>query len=153
MVCREKERKTMITVEKSIIINKPLKEVFDFVALASTYREMSPDVTEVIEHGPRNTVGSSWTEVRKLLGQEMRTTSEVTAYEPYKGAAYKVIKGPVPYETKISYETVEGGTKYTIKLTGEPKGFFKLAEGVVASQIGKTLEDSTQRLKDMLEKG
>jgi hypothetical protein len=143
----------MITVERSILINKPIKEVFDFTALASTYREMNPDVTEVIEHGPRNTVGSSWTEVRKFLSQEMHTTSEVTAYEPYKGSAYKVIKGPVAYETNVTYEAVGDSTKYTIKITGEPKGFFKLAEGMVASQIGKSIEDSNQRLKDMLEKG
>jgi hypothetical protein len=143
----------MITVEKSIIIHKPLKEVFDINAKSETYRAMSPDVIEVIEHGPRNTVGSSWTEVRKFLGQEMRTTTEVVAYEPYKRATYKVIKGPVPYETNIIYEEVEGGTKYTIKLSGEPKGFFKLAEGAVAAQIGKTLEEGNKKLKELVENG
>lgn len=142
----------MITVEKSIIINKPAKEVFAFATADGNYQKFNPDVTEVIEHGPRNTVGSSWTEVRKFMGQEVHTTTELTVFEPNMKWVGKVIKGPVPYETTITYETVGDGTKYTIKITGETKGFFKLAEGVVAAQLEKTLAASNQKLKDLLEK-
>ena len=143
----------MITVEKSIFIKKPVKEVFDFATADGNYPKLNPDVIEVIEHGPRNTVGSSWTETRKFMGQEMHTTTEVTVFEPDKKFVGKVIKGPIIYETTINYEAGNGGTKYTIKVTGEPKGFFKLAEGVVAAQLGKVLADSCQRLKDLVEKG
>lgn len=142
----------MITVEKSIFINKPVGDVFAFVTAEGNYQKIQPEVTEVIEHGPRNTVGSSWTEVRKFMGQELRTTTEITAFEPNKKWAGKVIKGPVFYETTISYEATDGGTKYTTKITGEPKGFFKLAESMVASQLEKAVADSNQRLKDLLEK-
>jgi ligand-binding SRPBCC domain-containing protein len=143
----------MITVEKSIIINKPVKEVFTFVFAEGNYQKIQPDVTEVIEHGPRNTVGSSYTEVRKFLGQELRTTIEITAFEPNVKWVGKVIKGPVYYEMTITYEASNGGTKYATKMTGETKGFFKLAENLVASQLDKTMAESNQRLKDLLEKG
>ncbi len=142
----------MITVEKSIIINKPVEDVFTFAIAEGNYQKLQPDVTEVIENGPRNTVGSSWTEVRKFMGQEMRTTTELTVFEPNKKWAGKVIKGPVFYETTITYEAIPEGTKYTTKITGEPKGFFKLAEGMVASQLEKTISESNQRLKDFVEK-
>jgi len=142
----------MITVEKSIFINKPVHEVFAFATADGNYQKMQPDVTEVIEHGPRNTVGSSWTEVRKFMGQELRTTSEVTVFEPDKKEVTKVIKGPVFYETTVTYEPSEGGTKYTTKITGEPKGFFKLAEGIVSAQLEKAVIDGNQRLKDLVEK-
>jgi hypothetical protein len=143
----------MISVEKSIIINKPVKEVFTFVYAEGNNKKIQAGVTEVIDHGPRNTVGSSYTEVRKFLGQDMRTTIEVTTFEPNVKTVGKVIKGPVYYDLTITYEASNGGTKYTTKLTGETKGFFKLAENVVASQLEKTIAESNQRLKDLLEKG
>jgi hypothetical protein len=143
----------MISVEKSIIINKPVQEVFNYVTAEGSYKTIQPDVTEVIEHGPRNTVGSSYTEVRKFLGQEMRTTIEVTAFEPNVKWVGKVIKGPVFYELTTTYEASNGGTKFTTKMTGETKGFFKLAENLVNSQLEKTLAENNQRLKDLVEKG
>jgi uncharacterized protein YndB with AHSA1/START domain len=142
----------MISVEKSILINKPVKEVFDFVTADGSYKTMQPDISEVIEHGPRNTVGSSYTEVRKFMGQELRTTLEVTTFEPNVKWVSKVIKGPVFYELTVTYEPSNGGTKFTTKMTGETKGFFKLAENVVVSQLEKTIAESNQRLKDLLEK-
>jgi len=143
----------MINVEKSIFINKPPEAVFAFVTAAGNYTKYQAGVTEVIEGGPRNTLGSSFTEVRKFMGQEMRTTLEITAFEPNVKWAAKVIKGPVPYEVTISFEASNGGTKYTTKVIGEPKGFFKLAEGMVASQLEKSLAEDGQKLKELLEKG
>ena len=143
----------MFSVEKSIIINKSVKEVFDYVTAEGSYRKMQPDVTEVIEHGPRNTVGSSYTEVRKFMGQELHTTLEVTTFEPNARWVGKVIKGPIFYELTTMFEAAEGGTKYTTKITGETKGFFKLAENLVNAQLEKTLVEGNQRLKDLLEKG
>jgi uncharacterized protein YndB with AHSA1/START domain len=142
----------MITVEKSILINKPIKDVFTYVTTEGNYKKYQSGVTEVIEHGPRNTVGSSFTEVRKFMGQEMRTTLEVTAFEPNVKWAGKVIKGPVSYEVTITYEASNGGTMYTTRLVGETKGFFKIAEGMVVSQLEKSIAEDLQRLKDLVEK-
>jgi len=122
------------------------------VTTAGNYKKFQPGVTEVIEHGPRNTVGSSYTEVRKFMGQEMRITMEVTAIEPNAKWSGKVIEGPVSYELTTTFEASNGGTKYTTKMTGETKGFFKLAEGMVASQLEKTIAESLQILKELVEK-
>ncbi len=142
----------MIQVEKSIFINKPPADVFAFVTAEGNYTKFQAGVTEVIEGGPRNTVGSSFTEVRKFMGQEMRTTMEITAFEPGVKWAAKVVKGPVPYEVTVTYEPSNGGTKYTTRVEGEPKGFFKLAEGMVAGQLEKSLAEDGANLKELLEK-
>jgi hypothetical protein len=142
----------MLTVEKSVFINKPVKEVYDFVSGDGNYTKWQPGVVEVIEGGPRNTVGSSFTEVRKFMGQELRTTMQITFLEPYVKWVGKVIKGPVPYELTVTYEASNGGTKYTTKLVGEPKGFFKLAENLVAAQLEKGLTEDFLRLKALIEK-
>ena len=143
----------MINVEKSVLINKPAEEVFNFITAEGNYTKWQTGVEEMIEEaGSRNTVGSQFTEVRKFMGQEMRTTLEITAFEPNVKWAAKVVKGPVPYEVTVTFESSNGGTKYTTRVEGEPKGFFKLAENLVASQLEKSLEADGQKLKELLEK-
>jgi uncharacterized membrane protein len=146
------ERRTnMIKVEKSVVINKPAEEIFAFVSAEGNYTKWQSGVEEVIEGADRNTVGSLFTEVRKFMGQEMRTTLELTEFVPNSRWAAKVVKGPVPYEVLMTYEPVSGGTKVTTCVEGEPKGFFKLAEGMVKSQLEKSLEEDGLKLKELLE--
>jgi len=38
----------------------------------------------------------------------------------------------VPYTVTVSYGAADGGTKMTTMVEGEPTGFFKIAEGMVA---------------------
>jgi uncharacterized protein YndB with AHSA1/START domain len=141
----------MIKVEKSIVINKPVEEVFSFVTGPDNYTKWQAGVEQVIEGGPRNTVGSQFTEVRKFMGQEMRTTLQLTEFVPNAKWAAKVVKGPVPYEVNMTFQSVDGGTKVTTSVDGEPKGFFKLAEGMVAGQLEKSLAEDAQKLKELVE--
>ena len=142
----------MLKVEKSVFIKKTPAEVFTFATTEGNYTKWQPAVTQVIEGGPRNTVGSHFTEVRKFMGREMRTTYEITEFVPNEKWAGKVVEGPVIYDVTNTYETVQGGMKYTTRVEGETKGFFKLAEGLVATQLEKSLAEDLQRLKELLEK-
>lgn len=141
----------MIKVEKSIVINKPVEEVFNFVTGADNYTKWQAAVEQVIEGGLRNTVGSQFTEVRRFMGQEMRTTLQLIEFVPNAKWAAKVVKGPVPYEVNMTFQSVAGGTKVTTCVDGEPKGFFKLAESMVAGQLEKSLADDELKLKEILE--
>lgn len=141
----------MIRVKKSIVINKPVEEVFSYLTAEGNAPKWQAGVAEVIDEGPRNTVGSRYTEVRKFMGQEMRSTLELTEFVPNTRWAAKVLKGPVPYVVNITFEGRDGSTVVTTYVDGEPKGFFKLAESIVASQLEKSLAEDQQKLKEILE--
>ena len=142
----------MIKVEKSVLIHKPVKEVFKFITAEGNYAKWQAGVAEVIDEDSRNTVGAQFTEVRKFMGQELRTTLEVTAFVPNERWAAKVVKGPVPYEVTVTCEASNGDTKFTTRVEGEPKGFFKIAEGLVAGQLEKSIAEDELKLKELLEK-
>ena len=142
----------MLKVEKSVFINKTPAQVFAFTSAEGNYKKYQPDVIEVIEGGPRNTLGSHFTEVRKFMGREMRTTYEITEFVPNVKEAVKVVEGPVHYVATTTYEASGSGTKFTVRVEGETKGFFKIAEGLVAAQLEKSLEADHQRLKELVEK-
>ncbi|MBE0682989.1 MAG: SRPBCC family protein [Anaerolineales bacterium] len=143
----------MLNVESSVVINKPLEEVFAFASNGENTTKWQGGVEEVIPDGPPNVVGSRYTEVRKFMGQEMKSIMEVTAFEPNVKWAAKVIKGPVPFEVTVTYEKVGSATKMSTRVEGEPKGFFKIAEGMLAGQLEKSLQEDGERLKKLLEGG
>jgi len=141
----------MIKVEKSVVINKPLADVYAYVTSGEHTTEWQGGVESVENEGPPNTVGSCYTETRKFLGQEMKTKLEIITVEPNTKWAAKVIKGPVPYQVMLTFEPSGAGTKVTTYLEGEPTGFFKMAEGMVSSQLEKSLIENNDRLKALLE--
>ncbi len=141
----------MITVERSVVINKPLAVVFAYVSDTANDPKWQAGVESVIEEGPSNVVGSKYTEVRKFMGQEMKSTLEVTAFVSNAKIASKVVKGPVPFEFTVTFEASGSGTKMTTHVEGEPKGFFKVAEGALRGQLEKSLDEDGKRLKAILE--
>jgi uncharacterized membrane protein len=143
----------MIKVEKSVIINKPVSVVFAYVSDGANAPKWQGGVDSVILEGPAGVVGAKYTEVRKFMGQEMKSRLEVTAFEPDSKFSAKVIKGPVPFEVTVIFEPSGDGTRLTTKVEGEPTGFFKVAEGLFRGQLEKSLEEDNNRLKGILEAG
>jgi carbon monoxide dehydrogenase subunit G len=88
-----------------------------------------------------------------MLGREIESTSEVTAYDPPNTYGQKTLGGPVPFEFTVTFETEDGGTKVTMDGQAEAGGFFKLAEGLVRKQLEKQIETDFDGLKRVLESG
>ena len=65
--------------------------------------------------------------------------------------AGKVTEGPVKIEVSQMFEAVDGGTKVTIMIQGEPSGFFKVAEGMVQKQLQSQMTSDFERAKKILE--
>ena len=143
----------MLKVTSSVVINKPVAEVFAFVTNPENDTQWEGGLDRVIPEGPQDAVGAKYTEVRKFMGQEMKSTLEVTTYEKNAKWGSKVLKGPVPFEVLITYEPEGSGTRMTTQVEGEPKGFFKLAEGALQGQLQKSLDEDGERLKKLLEGG
>ena len=68
----------MVNVETSIIINRPIEEVFAYLTDAGNNPQWDLGLVEVRQTPERPVgVGTRITEVRKFLGRKMETTSEV----------------------------------------------------------------------------
>jgi uncharacterized membrane protein len=142
----------MIKIELSVVINRPIEEVFDFTTNLDNASLFQPDVLESKQtsDGPIG-VGTTWQEVRHMLGRRIESTNVVTEYEPNKKLFFKTASGPIPVEGGYTFESVEGGTKMSIHGQAETTGFFKLADPLVASTVKRQLEASSATLKELLE--
>jgi uncharacterized membrane protein len=142
----------MTHIERSIVIARPVDEVWEFVhdttkdALWQTTLVESEKLTD----GPMG-LGTRVRERRHFLGLRIETAWEVTEYEPNTRSAIKAVSGPIPFSGGYLFEPLDAGTRFTVSGELDAHGLFKLAEPVFARITSRELEANLGHLKDLLE--
>ena len=144
----------MYTFEKSLFINRPPQEVFDFATNPANFAQWQSSVecAEWTSDGPPG-VGSTFMIVTKFLGRKIEAEVEMTGWDPPNLSSFKSVGGPFPVAGTSRYETKENGTKVTLEGQIKPAGFFKLVEGLIGKQVQKQDGDNFDALKLLLEAG
>jgi len=142
----------MVEVEASIVIKRPVEEVFEFLANAANSSQWQSGVLES-EQTSEGAVGVGTTSrsVSTFLGKRLESVNEITEYEPNMKVASKSTSGTIPIEGSYTFESVEGGTKVVLRGQGDVSGVFKLAEPLVARAAQRQFEGNFATLKDILE--
>lgn len=142
----------MYTFKKSIFINVPQQDLFDFVTNPANDTKWRPSTISVewTSEGPVG-VGSTQRSVDKFLGREIESTSEVTIWDPPNEYAWKSVGGPIPYDLSMKFSPKDNGTQLTFNGQAEIGGFFKLAEGLAGKQFEKQIDADLNSLKAFLE--
>jgi uncharacterized membrane protein len=106
----------MAKLEHSVVINRPVEEVFEFMNNIENEKLYRTDLleSEQTSEGPIG-VGTTTREVTQFLGRKIETTAEVTEYVKNKVVASKSTSGPIPFKFRTSFEPVEEGTKVTME--------------------------------------
>jgi uncharacterized protein YndB with AHSA1/START domain len=104
----------MAKIRKSIVIDAPVEEVFDYVEEPANVPEYWPSVVELkdVEQLPNG--GFRMTGVYKMAGVRFDTESECTEFIPNQRTVYSSEGGVSSTATWI-YEPHDGGTKATIE--------------------------------------
>jgi uncharacterized membrane protein len=142
----------MSKIERSIVIERPLEEVWDFVQDTSKDAMWQTTLVEsqVLTEGPKR-VGTQVQEVRRFLGVQIPMTLELTEFEPKRRSSLRAVSGGIPLSGSYLLEAFDGGTKLTVTGQLEAHRLFKLAEPVFARMTTRELEASLGHLKDLLE--
>lgn len=142
----------MINVKESIIINRPVEEVFAFVADQTNAPRWQQGLLEVqrITDGPLG-VGTKHTAVRKFMGRGVEATNEYIRYVPNEEITFTGRSGPARFEVSYLTEAVAGGTKLTCQMQMEQGGLFGLMDSLVAGSLKRDFESNFRDLKALLE--
>ncbi len=142
----------MVKIEVSVVINRPVEDVFAFVSNPKNDSQWQSNTTEtkITSQGPIG-VGTTYRDVTQFLGRRIESIYEFTEYEANRKLSLKSTSGPIPLEATITCEPVEDGTKVNFSARAEPGGFFKLAEPLVARMAQRTWATNYANLKDLLE--
>lgn len=142
----------MARIEASVVIDRPIDEVFEFVSNPENDSQWQSGVLESgqTSEGPMG-VGATSREVRQFLGRRIESTVEITEYEPKRKIGFKSTSGPIPFKVAYMFEPVEGGTKLSTVGEAEPGGFFKMAEPIAMRMFEREMKGNFANLKDILE--
>ena len=136
------------------MIKRPIEEVF------GTLTDLENDIkwrSEWIE--TRNTsggalgVGATFCMTEKLLGRQISTTYEEIVYEPNQVAAWKTVSSPFAMTFKRTFESVDGGTRVTIRYDTQARGFIKLMLFLMAGSVKRQHAGDLRKVKELLETG
>jgi uncharacterized protein YndB with AHSA1/START domain len=144
----------MFKFKKSYHIDLPQQQVFDYATNPmndTQWRESA--VSSQWESDAPIGVGSRLRSVDKLMGRNIESTLEISAWDPPKLYGQKSVGGPMPFEMTITLEPEGAGTRINVEGQAEIGGFFKLAEGLAGKQLEKQIDADFAGLKRVLEGG
>lgn len=139
---------------ESIVIGRPLDDVFDYMNDVSKESEWQPQLREAeqIPPGPVE-VGTRRRYVSEFMGKRVENVYVITAYEAKSRVVCETTKDAVMNATSdIRWEAVEGGTKVTMALEGKPSGALRfLPSSILETTFEKEVRGALSRLKVILE--
>lgn len=142
----------MINLDLGVLIDRPVKDVFAFVANPNNMSKWNSAVVSLEQVTPGAVgVGTKFKSVGEMLGRRIEGEMQITAYEPDTKCGFQVSAGPMQVNLTMTFKTVGTGTKVSLNAQGNPGGLFKLAEGVLAGQVKSMMDGNLVRLKTALE--
>jgi uncharacterized protein YndB with AHSA1/START domain len=143
-------------VESETTVQRPAREVFDYIAHAEFLPEYVTDFATV-EQSSDGEPGLG-TRYRYKMSRGAEGTFEWTTFEPTSQLAWHgpaVKAGPGSMEPSGAWEISEegGSTRVRLVMAPKPGGVFKLLAPFLAAGMRKGNEQALERLKQRLEQG
>ena len=142
----------MARIEESVEIKRPIDKLFAYVTDAKCWPKWHSAMLEAEQTSPGQMgVGATLRGSNRVIGQRMDWTSKVTEYELNKKWAENIISGSTQIEEHLTFDPVEGGTKFTLMQEMKVGGFVKLFSPMLVSTMRKQTKENLSNLKGILE--
>lgn len=139
--------------ENSVVIDQPVKRVFDFVTDLSNNAKWQTDILELeVTSEGRFELGSTYRCVNLFLGQRIETEGVITDYVPESVCAFRINSRQVTGESSYIFEALDGATRFTTSADLDLK-FFKIGKLLLRRKIKRQLKHDMLKLKKILENG
>jgi len=138
------------SAEHTVTINRPLDDVFAFVADKDNDPRWRPGVAE-IERVSGEGSGASYRQVMNgPMGRKIPADFEITRYEVGKRIDFRTTAGPVQPSGRFDFVEADGATRLTFALEAQLDGAKKLMAPMVSRSMRSEVEN-LDRLKQILE--
>jgi len=143
---------TMIKFEKSIIINRPVEEVWKFLSNVENFPKWNRGARKarLTSEGPIG-VGSTVQYLRQFLGRQLIGKLQVSEYVPNRMIALQLSAGLITAQTGFTFEPVEGGTRLTHPSEIELGGWWKLITPILGPMLERDGREDMANIKRIME--
>ena len=141
----------MIQVVSSIIIRRPIEDVFHFVNDFAAYPQWQHGVKEakIVSDGPLGK-GTQVVETRQFFGRPMQVSWEVTEFQPPYRRGFRM-EGPLPSTGVMTFEATSQGTHMQIQVDMNGRGLLKFFMPLLVRNIQRQNATDFATLKKVLE--
>lgn len=143
----------MVRIETSTRINRPIAEVFAYVADGRNAARWNSAVTSVekLSDGDQG-VGATYFMIRDLPGRRVENQYEVTEYVPNERYTIRTVSGPTPFTYHYHFAPVDGGTATQLALDAEADlGLANVLGPLATAAVRRGVDENLQTLKRLLE--
>lgn len=141
----------MIQISNSIEIILPVAQVFEFVADVDNNPKWMP-VQSVQKWGVGQMgVGSQFKQQFVLMGNQYTLDGVITALEPNKKISFNYVSSIFTWRGDYLFEPTPTGTRVSARGNVNLTGIFKMMETNFAPKIRKLINDTSPKLKKILE--
>jgi len=124
----------MARIEESVEIKCPVDNVFAYTTDANSWPKWQSFMMEAEQTSQGQIgVGTMFRGTNRMMGQRMEWTSRVTEYEQNRKWGKNITCGSMIIEEHLTFDPVEGGTKFTLVYDMKVGGFLKLFSPMVVS--------------------
>jgi hypothetical protein len=152
-MCREVAMEVDVVTE--VEIGRPRAEVAAYAMNPDNAMIWYRNITKVDwKTPPPLQVGSRVAFVAKFLGRTIAYTYRIEELVPNELLVMATTEGPFAMATTYSWSDIgDGGTRMTLRNSGRPSGFSKIAAPMMAKAIRRANTKDLACLKDILTKG
>jgi uncharacterized membrane protein len=139
-------------IQDSIVIDRPVEDVFAYVSDVNHLPEWAGTTVEVKDApaGPLRD-GATFADVGKFLGRRFETPFQATVEAPHRLVYRSTAGALVPHDWTYTFEPLGDSTRVTLAIEGEPGGFFRLAAPLVRRALGRQMSKDLANLKRVIE--
>ena len=143
----QEKRPLLIRNEHSIVIERPLDEVFAYLAAPWNMPEWQEAVLDASPIGDDTRVRVR----RRFMGQIVTLVLETTEFKPNERFSFASESGPIALRGTVVVEPHERGTSAVFTVSGEADGLFSLMGPFIEQVVRKETVENASRLKEILE--
>ena len=142
----------MINVEASTTIDRPLRQVFEFVQDENNIPTWDPDLLRVTKtsDGPIGVGTTFRLDIKPFMG-ETQGSGQVVAYEAERRIELQFVMGKLEPHVTHSFEPAGNGTKFTRHVVMELPGLMKLMTPLIGPMLRKKNVGYLATLKRLIE--
>ena len=142
------------SVRSSVVIALPIDDVFAVLTnVENTGKWFPGNVTEWWTSPPPHGLGSTRRARVKMGPFTIENDAVATIYEPPRLAAMKGTSKNAPFEARLEFESVDGGTRVKVVVDLFLPGPMKLFGRMITRSYGKGWDSGLVNLKRMMEAG
>src|SRR5215212_5688996 len=141
-------------MESTVIIERPVEEVFGFVLDLTNIPATDPSVKSV-EKTSEGPIAAGTTFLMRQeappVGKVREATVRYTAVEPDRNIEFEAMVGPIAPTARLTFEQANGGTKVTFRGEPNPVGPLKIISPLISYQGQRMWNKRLAGLKSTLE--